>query len=417
MPFPRPLTVVCAFFLGFSILPGQEASLSTRYLQLQEGYTQRLNTIENEFRKNERELLNDFILSLPRIEKRFRNEGMLEGVIATRNIQENVLAEMQFPSPDEELPGELAERVETLLHERETARQEYQEKLDALNRILHDALEPYKKAFTIAGEFDTAMEIRAIQLRLAGELPMEEEEDAPFRISNDPNAIPFCLEPAGYADFPGVSPLEPAIAFEPEIDGRVDVVDKGFVFRRGKLVVPDKAMTVLLEGVRKNQMLSIDFGLRPQGIHQGHPEAPAILLLYGNSLTEANLAITHEGRDLYLYLRTTMEPEEDRPYHRIHLGPAEGGRAQHYAISFRSGELNVFKDGDPIRKLRGEPRGLLSNWEDYPVIMGENSAPPNLPDLPDVIFWRGHIHHVHMRSTLDSDVAENFKRFKNVVTH
>lgn len=402
-------------------LHGQEETLSTRYLRLQEAYTQRLQTIEQDYRKTERELLNEFILALPRIEKRFREEGDLEGVVAARKLQEEVLATMRFPNADEELPGELQPRVQTLLEEQESARVDYQKKLDALNRILHDALEPYKKAFTIAGEFETAMEIRAIQMRLAGELDLEEtdETDKDVEVSNDPNAIPFSLEPEGYARIPGLTPRKSAIAFEPKINGDVEIRENEFRFREGKLTIPGEAMTLLLQGVRKNQMLSIEFGLRPWRNRQGNARLPAVLLMYGNSLTDANMAVTQEGEHLYLHLRTSMEPEGNRPYHRIRLGKADAGRAQQFAVTFRTGVLAIFKDGDEINTLRGEPRGLLSNWEEYPVVMGEIPGAPENPKLPDVIHWRGQIFHFYMRSTLDNprEVKSNFERFKTAVTH
>jgi hypothetical protein len=417
---PRFILFLLILRIGLQAI-AQGDLVSTRYLQLQEAYTQRMQEIEGRYLQAEREYLNQFILSLPRIEQYYRNEGHLEGVVACQTLQESILQNMEYPDPDQDLPEGLSAEVEELIEKRDQARDQNQQELDKLNRMLLNALEPYKVAFTKEGKLEQAMEVREIQIKLSETLDLNEEntpqDNPPPVVSTNPNAYPFSLEPKEYADIAGVAAREPAIQYEPKIDEKAGRNRRGFGFNDGELSIEPKAMTVLLEQAKRNQMLSIEFAIRPAGHSQWNAQAPALILLYGNNLKDANVAITQEGRGIYLYLRTTSPPK-NRPLYRIWLHNADPTKPQHINLAYRSGELTIFVDGSETRKLRGDVTGLLSNWEEYPVKMGRLPAPPNIPDLPPTINWRGQVFNFYMRSTLESarDVSKNYNRFSTAIT-
>lgn len=394
-----------------------------RYLKLQEAYTQRLQEIETRHSKTERELLNQFILSLPRLEQEFRESGNLNGVVACRELQEFMLTEMKFPSVNPDAPEEIQEKVQQLRTDRTKSFDANQLELNKLNILLLDALEPYQVAYTKANQLETALEIRELRLKLQealrnqqSGLPTAGPTPEPVRISNNPNALPFSFEPARWKDLPGVSGRESAIAYDIKTRGDCEVVNRGIGFRRGQATIPAQATTILVDRAKRNPMLSIEFSARSWGSSQWNTQAPAVVFLLGNSLQDANMAITQEGRNYFLYLRTTIAPA-NRKYHRVNLGRVVDTRPQHFTITFRSGELTVYVDGSETNKVRGIT-GLFSNWGNYPIKMGLHPAPAGVPDLPNEINWRGILFQMNLTTSLESarGASTNYNRFSKALT-
>ncbi len=411
------------FLLPLGSLFGQEVDLDMRYLKLQEAYTQRLQEIETRHEKTERELLNQFILSLPRVELEFRESGDLNGVVACRELQEFMLTEMKFPPRNPDAPELIRDKIEQLHEQRKESFESNQNDLNQLNKLLLDALEPYQVAFTKANQLPKALEIRELRLRLqqalGGETPgptTTGPTPEPVRISNNPNALPFSFEPRRWKGLPGVTGRETAIGYEIKVDGDAEVAPRGLVMRNGLLTIPQQATTILLDRAKRNPMLSVEFSARSTASHQWNAQAPAVVFLYGNTLRDANLAVTQEGRNYYLYLRTTSAPVK-RPLHRINLGRVADGRPQHFTITFRSGELTVYVDGSETDKLRNIT-GLFNNWDPYPVKMGRHPAPTGVPDLPKNIHWRGTLFQFNITTSLESarGASTNYNRFSRALT-
>jgi len=418
-----PRVVFLLLFLPLTLLNGQEVDLDMRYLKLQEAYTQRLQEIETRHEKTERELLNQFILSLPRLELEFRESGDLNGVVACRELQEFMLTEMRFPPEDPDAPEQIQEKINQLRESRKDSFEQNQGELNQLNKLLLDALEPYQVAFTKANQLDKALEIRELRLKLeealgieGGQNPAAGATPEPIRISKNPNALPFSYEPPRWKGLPGVTERETAIGYQIRKDGDMQAIPRGLVMRNGLFTIPKEAATILVDRAKRNPMLSLEFSARAHSAHQWNAQAPAVVFLLGDDLRNANLAVTQEGRNYYLYLRTTIAPVK-RPLHRISLGRVTDGRPQHFTVTFRSGELTVYVDGSETSKIR-TVSGLFNNWELYPIKMGSHPAPKGVPDLPEQINWRGILFQFNITTSLESarGASTNYNRFSRAMT-
>lgn len=397
--------------------------LKARYLQIQESYTRRSDDIGERLKKASRDLLNEYILSLVRIEQHYKDEGNLDGVVVSRELREEALTTREFPEIPEEAPDKIREKIRDLLERREEIRKRHQKELDALNRVLIDALEPYQVEFTKQGELDTAVEIldiRKLLMASLGDAGNTESgpsgDGAPATVSNDPNTYGFCLEPGIYAEVPGVTARQPEVPVDGEVRDDVEVREKGCVFNQGVIHFPDRAMSALLRRVKKNQMLTVEFALRPHRGRLGDEEIPSPILVYGNHPGDANLAITQEGRNLYLRLRTTSPPAGG--LHKINLGRAETGRAQHVMITYRNTELTVYRDGVEAFTNR-KITGLLTNWEEYPMMMGGLIPTDSTPSPPEHEIWRGVLYQFYLKAGMETsrNAADNYSRFSRVISH
>jgi hypothetical protein len=414
----HPLAAALLLALLPQVLPAQN-DIPGEFKRLQDAYTQRLNDIETRFQASERELLNAFILSLVRTEQAYRDEGNLDGLVLSRELRETLLHTPAFPDLEDRFPDTLKQMVQTLLQQREEARLKNQKELDDLNRILFTALERFQREFTRAGNFEQAIEIRSMRNLLRDSLGLEQpvsQPSGPVVISTDPNVYPICIEPPGYADVAGVTPRVPQVPFQISVDD--PDLAKGlrhyFSLRGGQLSIPAEASSSLIQQVQQNQMLNLEIGLHATHGPQGNRGLPAPLLLFGTTLADSNLAVLQEGPNLFLYLRTTMPPT-GQTHHRVNLGPIDAGRAHYIQVTYRSGELTVYRNGTETQKIRSSINGLLSNWSAAPLRMGQLPAPP---EHPEPLEWRGNLIQMYMKSSLDSarGADVNFKRFSTYLS-
>ncbi len=395
--------------------------LAADYARVQEAYTQRLGDIEARLLTTERDLLNRYILSLVRAEQAFRDAGNLDGLVLCRELRERLLTDPRYPEIEDRHPAELRDMTQILLQQRGEARAASQRELDDLNRAFLGALERYQREFTRLGEIETAIEIRSMRAFLQAGLP--DLPAAPLAAApppSDPNVFPFSLEASAYGESPALlprssqAPVTPR--FAPPTGGAIQ--PRGFVFRGGQLRFPAEASHPIVSQVLQNQMLNIEFAIFVSHNYQGDARAPAPLFVLGEDLASCNLAITQESNNYFLLLRTTSAPEQGG-LHRIPLGTIQGGRFHHMQITYRSGELTVYRNGVESRKLRGEINGLLSNWKPAPLLFGGLPNPEPTPENPAPAFvWTGTLVQFYLRASLDTPraVTNNFNRFSSLIS-
>lgn len=396
-------------------------SLRASLSRLREVYAERVEAIRGEVLEKEREILNRFIVSLVRVEQQFRDEGNLDGVVLSRNLRERLLESPEFPEPADNHPNTLKERIEELADQRQEIRGEAQKELNQLNRMYMERLEPIMRGLTRLGDFDTARQLLETRQDLAAGLAdtTEDAPPSPVRLGpvGDPNVLPLSLEPPAMGRISGITPRRTQIPFELEAIGGSEARERDFRLSGGQLTVPEPATAALVHQVKQNHMLSLEFGLYTGHRSQGNPalRTPAPLVVFGNNLQDANLVITQEGRALYLYLRTTVAPAADRALHRVRIANIDSGRMEHFAITYRSGELTLFKDRVETNKLRGEVTGQLTNWENYPLLVGWSPSP--VPQF-EQLHWNGRLVSLYFRASHDSPraVATHYSRFANFVT-
>ena len=399
---------------------GTLSALQSDYSRMQTIYTERVEEIQRDLRVEESEILNRFIVSLVRLEQEFRETGDLDGVVLIRRMREGLLETPEFPAPRETHPETLRDRIEDLQAQRSELREKSQKKLDDLNRMFVDRLEPIMRDLTRAGDFETAREILELRRKLREALGEEDEDGTrdtrELGAPSDPNVYPVSIEPRTLGTVTGVNARKAQLPYEFQLEGAVEVREKDFLLQAGRLTVPAEATAAIIHQAKQNQMFTLEFGFHTSNARQGRPELglPSGLLLFGENRENANVIVTHEGQDLYLYLRTTRPPD-NRKHHRIRLGRVDGGRMEHWMVTYRSGEVTVYKDGNETNKIRGDITGLLNNWEVYPIHLGQiDTEHPSYRQF----HWRGRLVMAYMKASHDSPraVTVSYDRFADFVT-
>lgn len=389
--------------------------LRQRYLRMQETYTERTEQIDAEFAELEKQEVNRLIISLVRTEQAFRDEGDLQGVLLTRRLQEEMLETQQFPAPSPEFPDEIRNLLQETRASLEIARQEIQERLDALNRTFAEHLEPVMRDLTRAGDFDTAREMLDIRNQIFASLdvrqgprPTHRTADQ-LRAPNDQNIFPLLLEAEALRNHPGLGIRRPQLAFQPRTEGQIQTTPRGFEFTGGRLTIPAHASEALIHQIQQTHSFTLEIGFLTTHRIQNTP-----IVCFGPSPEEANLALLHQNQNLTLLLRTTGQDGQS-VLNRVDLGPAQEGRMQHLLITYRPGDLAVYRNGSNSRRNRADASGDLRDWEMKPLHIGHADIPD--PALP-ATGWNGTVVNLSMNAIPISSrqVTTSFERFVSFIT-
>jgi hypothetical protein len=230
--------------------------------------------------------------------------------------------------------------------------------------------------------------------------------------AGDPNNYPICLEPPGLRERQDLGARTPSQSQEPVAEGNVHAAAGFWRLQHGKLTLPAASLAAASTMVRRNQMFTLEIALRARGLGQGSAEEPAPILLYGDGTENANFQVTQEGGKVFFYLRTTDTPPNKAPF-RVDLGRLMPDRFQHFVITYRNGDLTVYRNGDEHLRLRKEVTGSLANWVAAPLAIGGTKA-----STGEDIFWRGLLVSVYLKPSIYSqrEIREAFGRFTAFVT-
>jgi hypothetical protein len=412
----RLLPLLILLLLSPRVHARNPESLRQRYLQMQEAYTERADLLESQFAELRRREVNRFIVALVRTEQAFRDEGDLPGVLLTRQLQEDMLERQQFPASDPEFPEKIRELLRISLEQLEASRLEIQEQLNELNRSFADRLEPVMRDLTRAGDFETAREMLDIRNEIFASLDVRTDvrpthrSIAELQASNDPNVFPVSLEPDALRNHTGLVRRRAQIAFQPRIEGSAEIASRAFRINGGRVTIPAHATEALLHQVRQTQSFTLEMGFLTTHRIQNAP-----ILSFGSTPEESNLAILQRGPNLVLILRTTGQGGETVTS-TVDLGPANEGRMQHLVITYRPGDLAIYRNGSNTRRNRADATGDLRNWEMRPIHIGHTDIPN--PALPHPR-WNGTLASVYMSSTPASarQVTTSFERFVAFVSN
>lgn len=432
LPSPKPgsnnhgFTVMIRFrhhlLLGvLAALPLQSQDVDTQYLRLQEAYSQRLQDLEQRHQRQQRELLNKFILALVRTEQGYREEGDLEGVVVSRELRETLLQTPEAAAPDPSWPERVLEMARELETRQTQNREQSQAELDELNRVLLRTLEPYKVEFTRQGNLQQAIEVRNLQEQLALSLgieletPVRSRPAGPALVNTDPSAYAFYLEPDVFQNRTGIQPRNAMVELQPEVRDKVESTSRGYRFQGGSLFFPAEQMEPLRETANRSQLLMLELGLTTTWSFQGNRQTPAALFHWGERREDPNLAVTQEGQNLFLYLKTTTPPP-GMPVHRIDLGQVTPNEPLHVMAVFRANETIIYRDGVATQRLRGSVLGSLSAWEEAAAVMGRADL-PSVGQGQEPTRWYGEIHQLCIRAGQETSrqVANHYERFLNAL--
>ncbi|MFT5123361.1 MAG: hypothetical protein ACI9QL_004899 [Candidatus Omnitrophota bacterium] len=147
--------------------------------------------------------------------------------------------------------------------------------------------------------------------------------------------------------------------------GRLDH-DYAMVLDHGSYRVEGAGEGMLAE-CRASGELSIEMVVTPR-IHA--VSGPARIISYSKSERDLNFSLSQEDAMLVLRLRTSESGNTDEGM-RFELCPLNIGTAQHILISYRDGQLTVYKHGTLIRS-GDELRGTFESWEPMPLVFGDD---------------------------------------------
>jgi len=412
-------TPLLALFLLAAPLLANAQDVDTQYLRLQEAYSQKLQDLEQQFQLQQRELLNKFIIALVRTEKTYLEEGNLDGVMMSRELREDLLQNPEIPTPVETWPERILQMAQELERRGRENLTNNQTELDRLNSILLKTLEPYKVEFTRQGNLETAIEVRDLQNVLSEALDIEVPGSAsktprPIDRSNDPNAYNFAFEAPAFQQNPRVSPRPVAIELDFEIGENVFPNDRGYLFDGGTLQLEARDLEPLRANASRNQLMTFEVGITPSWQSQGNNQVPAPLFVWGDTLNAANIALTQEGRHLFLYL-TTTNPPLNRSNHRVDLGAVQGNTLTHILVMYKANEFTIFRDGVVSDRIRGEITGSFRNWEEKDAVLGHGPLGEGNPTYAN---WYGHLHQLCIKAGQDVSrrATDFYARFEQALS-
>ncbi|MCC5846230.1 MAG: hypothetical protein JJU05_18435 [Verrucomicrobia bacterium] len=391
-------------------------ALRQRFQDMRTTYAERVERFETEFAELEKQAVNRLIIALVRTEQAYRDEGDLIGVLQTRSLQEELLETRRFPDDDPEFLEKIKELLEEPRQDLGISRQEIQERLDAFRQSYAERLEPVMRDLTRAGDFETAREILDIRNQILASLDLQQgprpthRTPDQLRASNDPNTFPLILEADALRNHSSLGTRRAQLSFQPRTEGRVETGPRGIQFAGGRFTIPAHAGEALIHQVRQTHSFTLEIGfLTSQRIQN------ATIFSMGPDLGNANLALLHQGENLTLLLRTTVQGGET-VVNRVDLGPANEGRLQHLIITYRPGDLAVYRNGSNTRRNRADASGDLRGWEMQPVHFGHTDIADPAAAHPR---WNGTLVAFYMSATpvASRQVTTSFERFVSFITN
>jgi len=406
---------ISLFVLGFlKAGPCLAQDVATQYLKLQETYSLRTQDIEDRYRKRQRELLNKFILALVRVEQSYRDNGELDGVVYCRELRETLLTSQGVPEIDEEAPQAVRVMLSTLQRKRDGVYKEHQKELTQFNKLLLAALEAYVREFTRQGMIEKALEVQRLQTKLTESLALEIAETSDLVtissvLSSDPNVYPLAIEAPGYSKISGVTPRKSMWTIPLNERGVLRKTEKGIVFVNGSITIPANQSGPLIEDMKRNRMFTAEIAFQPSFDFQGDPESPVVVMQFGETLETSNMAVSLEGHDIIVYLKTITLPEKAQNY-RLEIGKLKNVNHVHIQVTYRADQLSIYLNGSIIRNLRNQIDGSISGWELAPILLGkalESEQGRNI--LP----FRGTLNHLYFKAGVQTSrqAASNYERY------
>lgn len=240
-------------------------------------------------------------------------------------------------------------------------------------------------------------------------------------LSSPALAEPYLSEPvaAPYAEaaatVPAQAPSEPVVRWPGNAAGLVydwSNGNGGNLERRGKAkidrngvmqlargsYVPQGFDARLLEACSRTDELSIEATLMTDRKNQ---KGPARIVSFSRDVNSRNFTLGQEGEHLVLRLRTERN-DKNGTNPQVSLGKVITGEPMHVVVSYRSGDLRFFVNGELVKKS-SELKGSFHNWEPMALVLGD--------ELDGNRDWHGSIERLAIRSRFlgDDEAARQFE--------
>ena len=140
--------------------------------------------------------------------------------------------------------------------------------------------------------------------------------------------------------------------------------------RNGSYVAPGAGARIVAACKASNE-LAVEATLRARGVEVG---GPARIIALSQRIGNANFVLGQERDRLVFRLRTPDSGTDGSANDsQVDLGPVAPGQALHLIVSYRDGELAVYRDGNPVR-VPQQLRGGFDGWESAELHLGDESS-------------------------------------------
>jgi hypothetical protein len=140
--------------------------------------------------------------------------------------------------------------------------------------------------------------------------------------------------------------------------------------RNGSYVAPDAGARIVAACKASNEV-SIEATLRPRGVAV---HGPARIIALSQRIGNANFVVGQERDRLVFRLRTPDSGADGSANDsQVDLGPVVAGQLTHLIVSYRDGELAVYRDGRAVR-VPQQLRGGFADWEMAELRLGDESS-------------------------------------------
>ena len=171
-------------------------------------------------------------------------------------------------------------------------------------------------------------------------------------------------------------------------------IDKNGVMQLSRgAYLPQGYNAKLLEACSRADELSGEVTLMTGKKNQ---KGPARIVSFSKDANARNFTLGQEGENLVLRLRTERN-DKNGTNPEVTLGRIITGEPMHVIVSYRSGDLRFFVNGELVKKT-GQLKGDFHNWEPMALVLGD--------ELTGGRDWQGSIERLAIRSrALGADEA------------
>lgn len=175
--------------------------------------------------------------------------------------------------------------------------------------------------------------------------------------------------------------------------GKAKIDKEGIMQLSSGACLPKGRNAKLLEACSRSDELSLEVTLMTS---QSSQSGPARIVSFSRDANARNFTLGQEGENLVLRLRTERN-DQNGTNPQVTLTKIVTGEPMHVVVSYRSGELLCFVNGEQVKKS-GELKGDFHNWEPMTLILGD--------EVNGDRDWQGSIERLAIRNRfIDADEA------------
>ena len=191
------------------------------------------------------------------------------------------------------------------------------------------------------------------------------------------NVLPAAPSDIGtHTEFPGSrdglvfvwnSSVEDSNVIEPRDDAKV--TEHGQMDLSGGAYLCNNVIETLLSTCQQSNQLTIECLISTENLKQN---GPARIISFSKDITHRNFTLGQDGNRFAIRIRTPQTGTNAQGG-EFSFGKIESGRATHVIVSYFSGNVYCYVDGE-LDHISSGIQGDFSNWELFPLIFGDEAS-------------------------------------------